>query len=66
MHDKLLMLSIKLKSFLADEQGQDLIEYTLVVSLIAFAAVSGMHTLANDINTTFNHVGTRFTSIMGS
>ena len=53
-------------NFVKDEQGQDLIEYTLVLSLIAFAAIAAMHTLANDINTTFNHVGTRFTSTMGS
>lgn len=66
MHDKLLMLSIKLKGLLFDEQGQDLIEYTLVVSLIAFGAIAGMQTLANDINTTFNQVGQTFTSTMAS
>lgn len=62
MNDKLLMLSIKLKTLLSDEQGQDLIEYALVVALIAFGAIAGMKTLANDINTAFNNIGTTLTS----
>ena len=32
------------------EEGQDLIEYALVVALIAFAATAGMSTLATIIN----------------
>ena len=33
--------------FRQDESGQDLIEYALVVALIAFAATAGMNTVAN-------------------
>ena len=51
-----------LKSALLQEEGQDLIEYALVVSLIAFAAVAGMGTLANDINTAFTNIGTTLTN----
>lgn len=61
MNDKLLMLSIKLKTLLSDEQGQDLIEYALVVALIAFGAVAGMSTLATDINSAFDKIGTVLT-----
>jgi pilus assembly protein Flp/PilA len=43
---------------LKDENGQDLIEYALVVALIAFAATAGMSTLATAINTAFTNVGT--------
>jgi pilus assembly protein Flp/PilA len=43
---------------LKDENGQDLIEYALVVALIAFAATAGMSGLAASINTAFNHMGT--------
>jgi pilus assembly protein Flp/PilA len=46
----LLKLSLKMKSLIEDEQGQDLIEYALVVALIAFAATAGMGTLATNIN----------------
>jgi pilus assembly protein Flp/PilA len=60
MKDKLLLLSVKLQ-LLKDESGQDLIEYALVVSLIAFAATAGMSTLAADINSAFGHIGTKLT-----
>jgi len=45
-----------------DEQGQDLIEYALVVALIAFAAVSGMNTVATKINSAFSNIGTKLTT----
>ena len=35
------------------EAGQDLIEYALVVAMIAFAATSSMGTLAQNINNAF-------------
>jgi pilus assembly protein Flp/PilA len=47
---------------LASEEGQDLVEYALVVALIAFAAIAGMGTLANDINTAFTNIGTTLTA----
>ena len=58
MKDKLLKLSVKLQ-ILKDESGQDLIEYALVVALIAFAATAGMSSLATAINTAFTNVGTK-------
>ncbi|HTW45102.1 MAG TPA: Flp family type IVb pilin [Acidobacteriaceae bacterium] len=58
MKDKLLMLSIKLRTLLSDEQGQDLIEYALLVALVAFGATAGMSTLAAAINKAFSQVGT--------
>jgi pilus assembly protein Flp/PilA len=61
MKDKLLLLSVKLQ-LLKDESGQDLIEYALVVALIAFAATAGMSTLAADINSAFGKIGDRLTT----
>jgi len=61
MKDKFLKLSVMLQ-ILKDEKGQDLIEYALVVALIAFAATAGMSGLANAINTAFNHMGTKLAS----
>lgn len=61
MKDKLLLLSVKLQ-LLKDESGQDLIEYALVVALIAFAATAGMSTLASDINSAFGKIGTKLTT----
>ena len=47
---------------LSDENGQDLIEYALVVALIAFAAIGGMQTLATDINQAFMGIGNTLVS----
>ena len=41
MQTRLLMLSVKIQTLLNREEGQDLIEYALVVALIAFAATAG-------------------------
>jgi pilus assembly protein Flp/PilA len=61
MRDKLLKLSVMLQ-ILKDENGQDLIEYALIVALIAFAATAGMSTLATDINLAFSNIGTKMTN----
>jgi pilus assembly protein Flp/PilA len=57
MKNRLLMLSVKIQTLLVHEEGQDLIEYALVLSLIAFAAVATMKTLALDINTAYANIG---------
>jgi pilus assembly protein Flp/PilA len=62
MKDKLLKLSVKMQTALMSEEGQDLIEYALVVALIAFAATAGMSTLATKINTAFTSIGTTLTT----
>jgi pilus assembly protein Flp/PilA len=58
MKEKLLKLSVKMQVLLMREDGQDLIEYALVVALIGFAATAGMSTLATDINSAFTNIGT--------
>jgi pilus assembly protein Flp/PilA len=45
-----------------DESGQGLIEYVLIIALVAFAATAGMNSLASSINSAFTQVGT----ILGS
>jgi pilus assembly protein Flp/PilA len=42
-----------------DEAGQGLVEYVLIIALIAFAAVAGMSTLASSLNSAFTAVGTK-------
>ena len=51
-----------LKNLHQDESGQDLIEYALVAALIAFAAVTAMSTLANNINNAFNIIGNKLSN----
>lgn len=58
MKDALLKLYVRMQMF-GDESGQDLIEYALVVALIAFAATAGMNTVATKINLAFANIGTK-------
>jgi pilus assembly protein Flp/PilA len=66
MKETLLKLSAKLQTLMLREEGQDLIEYALVVALIAFAATAGMSTLATDINLAFSKIGTTLTTYTGT
>ena len=58
MQLKLWTLYSGMQRLIMREEGQDLIEYALVVSLIAFAAVATMQTLATDINNAYTAIGT--------
>lgn len=49
-------------TLLREESGQDLIEYALLGGLIALAAIAAIRTLATNISTGFNTVGSRLTS----
>jgi pilus assembly protein Flp/PilA len=51
-----------LKRLWSEEEGQDLVEYALLVALVALAATAGMNTLANKINDTFTNLGTSLTT----
>ena len=65
MNDTILKLYTKsriIRNAFRNEEGQDLIEYALVVSLIAFAAIAGMGVLAGDINSAFTSIGTKLTA----
>jgi pilus assembly protein Flp/PilA len=41
-----------------EDDGQDLVEYGLLVALVALAATAGMNSLASSINTALTNVGT--------
>jgi Flp pilus assembly pilin Flp len=47
-----------------DESGQSLIEYLLLGSLIAFAAVASAHTLATFISSSYGRNATHLTSLL--
>lgn len=58
MNTMFLKLLVKMQELLNREEGQDLVEYALVVALIAFGATAGMGALATGINTAFGHIST--------
>ncbi len=41
-----------------DEEGQGVVEYVLLIALVAFAATAGMSSLASSVNSAFAQVGT--------
>lgn len=45
-----------------DEEGQGLVEYLLILALVAFAATAGMGKLASGLNSAFSAIG----SILGT
>ncbi len=47
---------------LAKDEGQDLVEYALVVALIAFAATAGVKSLATKVNSAYTNIGTNLSS----
>jgi len=40
-----------------DEAGQGLVEYLLILALVAFAATAGMGSLASGLNSAFSRIG---------
>ncbi|MEQ1912206.1 MAG: Flp family type IVb pilin, partial [Vicinamibacterales bacterium] len=51
-----------MRRFLAETEGQDLIEYALLAALIALAAITAMQNLGTAINTKFGAVSTQLGS----
>jgi len=64
MNNLLLTFYVKLQDLASREDGQDLVEYALVVAMIAFGATAGMGKLASGINTAFSNVSSRLVSSM--
>lgn len=52
----MLRLVVQLQCLLKWEEGQDLVEYALVMALVAFGSASGMKVLASAINNEFTTI----------
>lgn len=55
-------LDLILRALLSRDEGQDLVEYALVVALIAFGAIAGMGYLATGLNTAFSSIASTLTT----
>jgi pilus assembly protein Flp/PilA len=62
MNHLLLKLYINCKTLMICEDGQDLVEYSLIFSLIALGAVSGMSFLASGLNNAFSSIDSTLTT----
>jgi pilus assembly protein Flp/PilA len=56
MRDTLLNLYVKLQGLKNGEEGQDLVEYALLVALIALVCVTGINNVATAVNSVFNQI----------
>ncbi len=56
MNDLLPRLILKLQSLITSEGGQDLVEYALLVCLIALAAIAGVDKVAGAVTNVFTRI----------
>ena len=56
MNELFLKLFVKLQGLKNSEEGQDLVEYALLVSLISLAAISGVRHVASAVTAVFSNV----------
>jgi pilus assembly protein Flp/PilA len=59
MNNLLIRLYLKAGELIHRDEAQDLVEYALIVGLLAFGATAGMKNLASGVNTAFNGVSTK-------
>jgi len=58
MNTLFLKMYVKAQDLLTREEGQDLVEYALLIALVALAAVAGVNKVASAINTVFSNIST--------
>jgi pilus assembly protein Flp/PilA len=56
MNNLFLTLLVKLQNLMNREEGQDLVEYALLVCLVALAAITGVKSVASAITTVFTNI----------
>ncbi|MGB6689003.1 MAG: Flp family type IVb pilin [Terracidiphilus sp.] len=62
MNNLLLKLLAKMDAFRALEEGQSLVEYGLIVALIAFGATLAMQSLGSGLNSAFTQISATLAS----
>ena len=50
--------------FIADESGQDLIEYALVAALVGLGAIATLKTVATSVNAIFTSISTQLNAAL--
>jgi len=56
------MITSVLKAFWQEEDGQDLVEYSLLLAFIALAAIALMSSAGNSVSTIWSRVSSQLTS----
>jgi len=64
MNTMLLKLYVKFQAVMSCDEGQDLVEYALVVAIIALGATAAMGKLAGAISTAFGTISSTFANAL--
>ncbi len=56
MNNALLKLYIMIQNLKNDEQGQDLVEYALLICMVALACIVGVGKVATAVTTVFTNI----------
>jgi pilus assembly protein Flp/PilA len=56
-----MQLVNSVKSFARNDEGQDLLEYALLVALIALVAIAAVTAAGTSVSTIFNSIATKLT-----
>jgi pilus assembly protein Flp/PilA len=62
MNDLMLKMFVKMQTLMVREDGQDLVEYALVVALVAFGATAALKTLGSGLNSAFTNISSTLAS----
>jgi pilus assembly protein Flp/PilA len=58
MNNLFLKMYVLVNDLMSSEEGQDLVEYALLITLVALAAVTGIQGVASAINAVFSKIST--------
>ncbi len=56
MNNLFLAMYVKFQNLMNREEGQDLVEYALLVCLIALAAITGVNKVATAVTSVFSNI----------
>ena len=65
MANRVSMLFNRIKACVLREDGQDLVEYGLVVALIAFTVIAGLQSVSTDISMIYSAIVSTVSSSVG-
>jgi pilus assembly protein Flp/PilA len=58
MNTLFLKMYVKIQDLMNREEGQDLVEYALLITLISLAAVAGLNKVSSAVNLVFSNIST--------
>ena len=64
MHTQIYSFAILVRSLMAREEGQDVIEYALVLILVAFGATAAIKAMGGALDFAFTTISTTLASIL--